>query len=206
MKRSNLLSFWHFIQQFLREICRNCPDHGYPFCGDPFGPCRSKVVLKAPVCSEMPWSLCTWRVPGCSVFLLEKACRSPYRFAYRRAYSSRTRSGHEALVTPLSDHFGVIWEHFMANFTLLSGLGPGWEFCKFSPLSQDTQPSLTPTQGLESRGRVPDARPRSTNPNSCSRGPALWEFFRKKKKRTTGKRPWNTGEKVAKMHILLFLP
>ena len=28
----------HFIQSFLREILRNRPDHGYPFCGDPFGP------------------------------------------------------------------------------------------------------------------------------------------------------------------------
>ena len=30
-----------FVQQFLREIFTNRPDHGYPFCGDPFGPCRA---------------------------------------------------------------------------------------------------------------------------------------------------------------------
>ena len=31
-------SLGHFIQQFLREISRNHPDHGYPFCRYPFGP------------------------------------------------------------------------------------------------------------------------------------------------------------------------
>ena len=34
----------HFIQQFLREISRNRPDHGYPFCRYPFGPCRNTTV------------------------------------------------------------------------------------------------------------------------------------------------------------------
>ena len=28
----------HFIQWFLRAISTNRPYHGYPFCGDPFGP------------------------------------------------------------------------------------------------------------------------------------------------------------------------
>ena len=32
-------SLGHFVQQFLREISRNRPDHGYPFCRYPFGPC-----------------------------------------------------------------------------------------------------------------------------------------------------------------------
>ena len=30
----------HLIEQFLREISRNRPDHGYPFCRYPFGSCR----------------------------------------------------------------------------------------------------------------------------------------------------------------------
>ena len=48
-------------------------------------------------------------------------------------------------------------------------------------------------------------RSRRTNPNSCSTGPALWEFFRKSAV-LQGKRPWRTGEKVAKIQILLCLP
>ena len=46
---------------------------------------------------------------------------------------------------------------------------------------------------------------RSTNPNSCSTGLALWEFFRKSAV-LEGKRPWHTGEKVAKIQILFLLP
>ena len=38
---------------------------------------------------------------------------------------------------------------------------------------------------------------RSTNPNSCSTGPALWEIYRKSAV-LQGKRHWRTGEKVAK--------
>ena len=34
----------HFIQWFLREISRNRPHHGYPFCGDPFGPSRGQEL------------------------------------------------------------------------------------------------------------------------------------------------------------------
>ena len=68
--------------------------------------------------------------------------------------------------------------------------------------SQDTQPPLTPswTTGVECRTPA-----RSTSPNSCSTGPALWEFFRKSAA-LQGKRPWRTGEKVGKTQILLILP
>ena len=45
----------------------------------------------------------------------------------------------------------------------------------------------------------------STNPNSCSKRLALFEFFRKSAI-LQGKRPWRTGGKVAKIQILLFLP
>ena len=38
---------------------------------------------------------------------------------------------------------------------------------------------------------------RSTSPNSCSTGPALWEFFRKSAA-LQGKSPWRTGEKMTK--------
>ena len=54
--------------------------------------------------------------------------------------------------------------------------------------SQDAQPPLPPRRGLDYRGRVPDA-----SPNSCSTGPALWEFFRKSAV-LQGKRPWRTGK------------
>ena len=56
--------------------------------------------------------------------------------------------------------------------------------------------TLNPKAGLEYRGRVPTPA-RCTSPNSCSTGPALWEFFRKSAV-LQGKRPWRTGEKVAK--------
>ena len=48
-KRPNFLYFRaHFQQQFLREIFRNRPDHGYPFCcGHPFGPCRAKRIRES---------------------------------------------------------------------------------------------------------------------------------------------------------------
>ena len=46
---------------------------------------------------------------------------------------------------------------------------------------------------------------RSTSPDSCSTGSALWEFFRKSAV-LQGKRPWRTGETVAKIQILPFLP
>ena len=38
---------------------------------------------------------------------------------------------------------------------------------------------------------------RSTSPNSCSTGPALWEFFRKSAV-LQGKRPWRTGKRWPK--------
>ena len=71
-------------------------------------------------------------------------------------------------------------------------------------LSQDTQPPLTPRQAwtTEVDCQTPARR---AGPNFCSTGPALWEFFRKSAV-LQEKRPWRTGEKVAKIQTLLFLP
>ena len=51
------------------------------------------------------------------------------------------------------------------------------------PLSQGTQPPLTWTTEVECQTPA-----RSTSPNSCSTGPALWRFFRKSAV-LQGKRP-----------------
>ena len=50
-------SLGHFIQQFLREISRNRPHHGYPFCRYPFGLCRflqRSIPISA---AQLPFSL-----------------------------------------------------------------------------------------------------------------------------------------------------
>ena len=44
MKRSNFPMLGHFVHKFQKDIFRNRPDHGYPFCGNPFGPCREKHI------------------------------------------------------------------------------------------------------------------------------------------------------------------
>ena len=72
-------------------------------------------------------------------------------------------------------------------------------------MSQDTQPPLTPKAGLGTTEVECQTPARSTSPNSCSTGPALWEFFRKSAV-LQGKTPWRTGKKVAKIQVLLFLP
>ena len=65
--------------------------------------------------------------------------------------------------------------------------------------------TLNPKAGAWTTEVECQAPARSTSPNSCSTGPALWEFFRKRAV-LQGRRPWHTGESVAKIQILLFLP
>ena len=58
--------------------------------------------------------------------------------------------------------------------------------------SQDTQPPLTPRQGMYYREVECQTPACSTTPNSCSTGSALWEFFRTSAA-LQGKWPWQGG-------------
>ena len=69
-----------FIREFSREDFQNRPDHGYPFCGTPFGSCRvlsaRRIFQNRKICLVAPcgWEFNRGRGRGWESRLLSRFC------------------------------------------------------------------------------------------------------------------------------------